>query len=169
MPKFYPDTKRLFDSIRGRKLSYTPLQIIEEFEAYINDLAANPIECETDYKQQAENTGRKQNRRTQVFARPPKVLDFVVRWLGMSAMWWYKLPEGKKGEHYARVIERITQYCYDVKFDGAAIGLYNANIIARDLALRENVHHTTENKAEEELSIEELKAEIKRLGVAIDD
>ena len=162
MSKFYPDTKRLFDNLRGRKARYSPEELAEEFKKYIADLEENQIEVETNYRYQASNDERRQQRRTQRFARPPKILDFVTRWLGMTHQWWYTLPHGKRGADYEAVIERINQYCYDTKFDGAVVGLYNANIIARDLGLKENIA-VSKREADEHLSEEALDAEISRL------
>lgn len=162
MARFYPDTKRLFDNLRGRKARYSPEDLAEEFKKYIADLEENQIEVETNYRYQASNDERRQQRRTQRFARPPKILDFVTRWLGMTHQWWYTLPHGKRGADYEAVIERITQYCYDTKFDGAVVGLYNANIIARDLGLKENIA-VSKREADEHLSEEALDAEINRL------
>lgn len=161
---FYPDTKRLFESVSaGRKLRYTPAQIIEEFRLYIEDLKQNPIEVETDYKRQAEQGGRVQQRRVTKYNRPPKVLDFITRWLGQSHQWWYALPKGKHGATYQQVQERIEQYCRDVKFDGAVVGIYNANIIARDLGLTEKVELKKRDDAEE-MSLDEINEEIARLN-----
>lgn len=162
MARFYPDTKRLFDNLRGRKARYSPEDLAEEFKKYIADLEENQIEVETNYRYQASNDERRQQRRTQRFARPPKILDFVTRWLGMTHQWWYTLPHGKRGADYEAVIERINQYCYDTKFDGAVVGLYNANIIARDLGLKENIA-VSKREADEHLSEEALDAEINRL------
>ena len=162
MPKFYPDTKRLFDNLRGRKARYSPEDLAEEFKRYIADLDENQIEVETNYRYQTSNDERRQQRRSQKYARPPKILDFVTRWLGMTHQWWYSLPNGRRGADYEAVIERITQYCFDTKFDGAVVGLYNANIIARDLGLKENIA-VSKHTADADMSEEEIEAEIKRL------
>lgn len=162
MSQFYPDTKRLFDNLMGRKPRYTPKQIAEEFVLYIEDLDKNRIEVETDYRYQGNDETRRQQRRTQKYARPPKILDFVTRWLGMTHQWWYTLPHQKRGKEYEAVIERINQYCYDTKFDGAVVGIYNATIIARDLGLKENIA-VSKRESEEQLTEEMLDAEIRRL------
>lgn len=162
MSKFYPDTKRLFENLRGRKACYSPEDLAEEFKKYIADLEENQIEVETNYRYMTSNDERRQQRRSQKYARPPKILDFVTRWLGMTHQWWYSLPNGKRGADYEAVIERITQYCYDTKFDGAVVGLYNANIIARDLGLKENIA-VSKHSADEHMSEEEIDAEIRRL------
>lgn len=162
MSKLYPDTKRLFENLRGRKARYSPEDLAEEFKKYIADLEENQIEVETNYRYMTSNDERRQQRRSQKYARPPKILDFVTRWLGMTHQWWYSLPHGKRGADYEAVIERITQYCYDTKFDGAVVGLYNANIIARDLGLKENIA-VSKHSADEHMSEEEIDAEIRRL------
>lgn len=162
MARFYPDTKRLFDNLRGRKARYSPEDLAEEFKKYIADLEENQIEVETNYRYMTSNDERRQQRRSQKYARPPKILDFVTRWLGMTHQWWYSLPDGKRGADYEAVIERINQYCYDTKFDGAVVGLYNANIIARDLGLKENIA-VSKREVDEHLSEEQLDEEIKRL------
>lgn len=162
MAKFYPDIKRLFDINPGRKSCYTPHQIVDEFKLYIEDLENNPIEVDTNYRYQSENNSRRQQRRTQTYARPPKVLDFVTRWLGMTHQWWYALPNGKNGDAYKNVVERITQYCSDVKYDGAVIGIYNANIIARDLGLKENIS-VSRRDTDDNMTEADIDAEIKRL------
>jgi hypothetical protein len=46
-----------------------------------------------------------------------------------------QLPEGEKG--FNTVISAIEQVIYTQKFEGAAVGAFNANIIARDLGLRD--------------------------------
>lgn len=45
----------------------------------------------------------------------------------------------KKAEDFLSVITWAENVIYNQKFEGAAAGIYNANIIARDLGLREGV------------------------------
>lgn len=96
------------------------------------------------------------------YPRPPKVLDFVRRWLGLTHQAWYKLPTRRRGKEYEEVIEAINQYCADVKFDGAVVGIYNASIIARDLGLKDNI--TLSKPGEDEnMTLDDVNAEIARL------
>lgn len=55
-----------------------------------------------------------------------------------------KDEETKKG--FSEVITHIREIIYTQKFEGAAVGAYNANIIARDLGLadRQEVNNTGE-------------------------
>lgn len=47
--------------------------------------------------------------------------------------------ERQKAEDFLKVITRIEEIIYTQKFEGAVVGAYNANIIARDLGLREGI------------------------------
>lgn len=162
MAEFYPDLHKSFANLRIKEPKYTPEQIAEEFEKYIADLNKHPIEVEADYRRQSESGGRISQRRITKFPRPPKVLDFVRRWLGLTHQAWYQLPSRRRGKDYETVIDVINQYCADVKFDGAVVGIYNASIIARDLGLKENIAVSKRDK-EADLSIEDMKTEIARL------
>lgn len=164
MKNIYPNLERLFEetSNRGRRLSYTPEQLVEEFGKYVESLAESPIELVTEYK-----GGKSPGTKTERFSRPPKVTDFVVRWLGKSLQWWSDLSTSKRsGSKFSDIKDKITQYCYDCKLDGAIVGIYNANIIARDLGLQEKV--AVEKRTPdpiENMTLEEVNAEIERLGM----
>lgn len=48
--------------------------------------------------------------------------------------------KGKKDQinkDFSAVINKIEEIIYQQKFEGAAVGLFNSNIIARDLGLRD--------------------------------
>ncbi len=47
---------------------------------------------------------------------------------------------------FAKVISEIREVVYNQKFSGAAAGFFNANIIARDLKLRDNTDITTDGE-----------------------
>lgn len=53
-------------------------------------------------------------------------------YLGVGVSTWHNY---KKNSEYLEVIEEIENVMFEQKFAGAAVGLYNANIIARDLGL----------------------------------
>lgn len=162
MAEIYPDVRKSFEGVLRKPPKYTPEQIADEFEKYIADLKEHPVEIESDYRRQSERDGRTSQRRITKFPRPPKVLDFVRRWLGLTHQAWYKLPQRRRGKDYEVVIEAINQYCADVKYDGAVIGIYNAAIIARDLGLKENIA-VTKPSEDDNMTIEEVNAEIERL------
>ena len=77
-------------------------------------------------------------------------LEFVppLTWAGFDA--WLALNEGflngtteykanRNGSYdgYSNIIRTIGNIIFAQKFEGAAVGLYNANIISRDLGLAE--------------------------------
>ena len=151
MAHFYPDVKNLFtETLTGRRLSYTPTEVAEQFIAYIEDLQANPMEVETLYMKRRQNgnddgarTAEGQQRK-QNFYRAPKISDFVCRWLGKTMDWWGDIEKSKRaGRQFSDIKRKIEKYCYDAKLDGAIVGIYNANIIARDLGLKDKVEVDT--------------------------
>lgn len=162
MSEIYPDVRRIFANLKPKQCKYTPEQIADEFTRYIEDLKKNPIEVECEYKRNSDNVGKAIQRRTSRFPRPPKVLDFVRRWLGLTHQAWYQLPTRKRGAEYQHVIDSINQYCADVKYDGAVVGIYNASIIARDLGLKDNIS-VSKPGDEDNMTLDEINAEIARL------
>ena len=125
-----PDLKRLFEEAKtGRPLVYKPMQIIEEFCLYIADIRHNPMQLESRYNQQSQ---------IKYLPRAPKISDFVTRWLGKDMSWWSRLTDehnNRNANLYASIKDKIQTYCYDAKLNGALVGIYNHNIIARDLGL----------------------------------
>lgn len=145
--KLYPDFHNLFTELRnGKPLAYTPLQIAEEFEAYIADLENNPICVEVEYRSHkksgtGDDVGREEKNgqvRTEKYPASPTISDFVGRWLGKSMRYWNELKnvkDAKKREQYESVKNLISVYCRKVKLNGAEVGIYNYNIVARELGL----------------------------------
>lgn len=171
MGKFYPPFGRMFEEVKsGRKLAYTPEQLVEEFEKYIHSLSDDEMEVETEFrrmrrkgKDESGGTDAKDIQlRKAKFHRAPKITDFVVRWLGKSMSWWNLLDDGKRGKQFFNIKNIITQYCYDVKLDGAVAGIYNPSIIARDIGLKDTIRVEKHN-TDKDMSLDEVNAEIERL------
>lgn len=142
-----PPLKRLFEEVNtGRPLDYTPKEMANEFALYINDLEGNPMRVKTKF---AKHSNKKQVMRNseekllqdkeEELPRAPRVTDFVVRWLGKDMTWWSKLSNADyhPGTHqaFSHVKYHIQQYCRCVKLNGALVGVFNANIISRELGL----------------------------------
>lgn len=70
-----------------------------------------------------------------------------------------------KGDDYSTIVKQAEAVIRDQKFAGAAAGLLNANIIARDLGLSEK----TENAHTITPSEEELNAKLREHGIDPDD
>jgi len=77
----------------------------------------------------------------------PKMRPFTIQGLCMycdaDTSWWRKWKSTASKDFFS-VISRIEDIIYRQKFEGAAAGFLNANIISRDLGLAEK----TENKNE---------------------
>jgi len=54
-----------------------------------------------------------------------------------------KPDESQTDKDFANIITCIKEIVYEQKFDGAAAGFFNANIIARDLGLRDKTELST--------------------------
>lgn len=78
----------------------------------------------------------------------PKMRAFtwegLENFLDIDSLREYKTNPAYKD--FSQVITRIGKIIYTQKFEGAAAGLLNANIIARDLGLRDNTDVTTKGK-----------------------
>ena len=60
-------------------------------------------------------------------------------YLNIDSLRWYKTSDSHKD--FLQVIRAVEKIIYSQKFTGAAAGLLNANIIARDLGLTDNQKH----------------------------
>jgi hypothetical protein len=58
----------------------------------------------------------------------------------------YDLEHYKTKQEFSNIITRIDRIIKTQKFEGASVGIFNSNIIARDLGLKENVDNTTNGK-----------------------
>lgn len=79
---------------------------------------------------------------TVIRAQVPKMRAMTVQGLclhlGVSQQTWY---EWEKDEGFSEIASRARRVIYVQKFEGAAAGLLNANIIARELGLKEASSH----------------------------
>lgn len=77
---------------------------------------------------------------TRVYQKPA----FAIA-CGVSA--WRVISDLRNvSEDFLQVITRIEEIIYTQKFEHAAVGIFNASIIARDLGLKENIDTTTNGK-----------------------
>ncbi len=70
----------------------------------------------------------------------PLTLNGLCLYLGCSLDYFrsFKSQNRKNADGFITVIREIEQTIYTQKFEGAAVGAFNANIIARDLGLKEH-------------------------------
>lgn len=114
----------------GRPRKYKPAELLEEFQKYIQERMSNPIietEKESGFSGQNGSAKTKEKSHPQLLS----VGDFCV-FLGCSRNWWNELPDDFLG-----VKAHISTYIENFQLKGASIGLFNANIVARLLGLRD--------------------------------
>lgn len=113
----------------GRPPKYTPKQLWEEFEKYVQWCKDNPLadEINTEYAKGYSNSRNIKPRRL-------SVEGFQV-WCGCSDSWWANLDKSKRAAEFLRVKTAIKKYCETYQIEMASAGLANGNIISRLLGL----------------------------------
>lgn len=100
----------------------------------------------------------------------PYTLTGLCLYLGCNAKYFNQfedsLTDSEMDQDFSNIITRIRETIYTQKFEGAAVGAYNANIIARDLGLIDKTDITT--GGEKIKTDEELMEEIERLKKVVD-
>lgn len=71
----------------------------------------------------------------------PFTLTGLCIYLGCSSGYFrtFKVMVAEKNKDFLAIITRIEEVIYTQKFEGASVGIFNANIIARDLGLSDKV------------------------------
>jgi hypothetical protein len=104
----------------------TPEEILENFEQYVQWAEETPL-IEVDFRGKDA---------TEVRLPKKRLLTKEGFALACGFSCWTKLSEYKtKSKDFGSVFTRIEQAIYTSKLEGAASGLFNHNIIARDLGL----------------------------------
>lgn len=161
-------------SSHGRKRIFATPEImreaIDEYFEYQSTQAWNRV----DYK-------GKEVEKVLIPTASPFTLTGLCLFLGVNTKYFAQFEseldlETEEGKDFSNVITYAREVIYTQKFEGAATGAYNANIIARDLGLADKTksEHTGEvkvsnkyEKASEEdlekalIQIEKLKGDIK--------
>jgi len=110
------------------KIFKTPEELWEAACAYFDYVDKNPFttdKCTTDYN------GTKE---TIEHHKKPYTLIGLCIFCGVNTSYWRQF---KGGDHvdFSTVISQIEEVVYNQKYSGAASGIFNSNIIARDLGL----------------------------------
>lgn len=128
----------LFIPLRGRPRKVkTPQELMKIFQEYLKDReqrSISQVEKETGYV--GDNTIVKEKIKTKQY--PISIRDFCV-FLGVSRHWWNELPED-----FLEVRSTISDVLENHQLNGALVGEYNANIVARLVGLADKVEHTGE-------------------------
>ena len=64
----------------------------------------------------------------------PYTFNGLCSYIGLCTSSWYSYKRDKRFKKSCEIIEKII---WDDKYQGAAVGIYNSNLIARDLGLAE--------------------------------
>jgi len=127
-------------SKHGRdKLFTTPDLLWQAACEYFQWCEDNPISAE-------DNKGTK-NVNTVKFNRPFTLKGFCL-YCDATEHWYYEFKKGLKPEKdkdYLYICRKIEDIIYNQKFEGASIGIFNANIIARDLGLSDKQEYDHKN------------------------
>ncbi|GAB3719602.1 hypothetical protein GCM10027592_63160 [Spirosoma flavus] len=111
----------------GRKAKFqTAEELLSAAESYFEWCDANPL-TKVDFRG---------NPVAKVVLRVPRPYTFsgLCVYLDLNSTYWRQMRAAKAGsESFAQVIDRIESIIWVQKFEGAAVGLFNANIISRSL------------------------------------
>lgn len=113
----------------GKPKSYHPDSLLQKANEYFQWASENPW-----YKNEAVKSGDNVGDIIPIpTARPLTTQGFCV----YAGITYQTFLNYENQEEYFEVIRHIRNITYTQKFEGAAVGAFNANIIARDLGLRE--------------------------------
>lgn len=73
----------------------------------------------------------------------PYTITGMCIFLGVNSVYWAQFKKAAPSE-FSKVITHVEEIIYSQKFEGASVGAFNANIIARDLGLADkqiSEHH----------------------------
>lgn len=114
----------------GRELEYkTPKELAEKIYAYFQWCDDNPW-----YKNEAIKGGDLAGTLVKIPTARPYTISGLCIFLGISTNTWRSYC-GK--EDFLSITTHANEVIYTQKFEGAAVGAFNANIIARDLGLQD--------------------------------
>jgi len=131
-------------SKHGRdKIFATPLIMWDAACEYFEYVTNNP---DFETKPMAVSNGMNAGSEIQMIEIPvkqPFTLQGLCLYLDCSTSYFraFKSTLKETDKDFLTIIEKIEEVVYNQKFSGAASGFFNANIIARDLGIKENIAH----------------------------
>lgn len=144
-------------SKHGRdKIFSDPNVLLGECYAYFEHCDKNPW-----YKNEAIKSGEQVGKTVKVPTQRPYTLTGLYVFLNIDRKTWALY---KDREDFIPVIAHVEDIIYTQKFEGAAVGAFNATIIARDLGLKDGQDFTTNGKdMYSGMSEEQIEERIKKL------
>lgn len=117
-----------FRNKHGRDHQYTPEKLREELTMYMEWLEANPLVEEKIFPYQGQIVKGKLNK-----MRAATIKGFCL----FADICETTFSNYRKNQDFVSVIHEIENIIYAQKFEGASADMLNANIIARDLGLKD--------------------------------
>jgi hypothetical protein len=131
-------------SSHGRdKLFASPDLLLQACEEYFNWVDGHPF-----YKVEAIKGGDRAGDLIKIPTMRPYTIQGLCRYLNCNSVWFNHFEKAisnktdEESQGFSKIITHVREAIYQQKFDGAAIGVFNANIIARDLGLKEKAEFT---------------------------
>ena len=122
---------------RGRPLNYTPEELLEEFEKYVQWCLDNPIVISRTVTQTTHSEAGSSSFDRDEVENKPRLIGvggFLV-WLGETERWYSELEIREDAEKFAKVKSYIRAYCQQNQAKLASSGVFKENIISRLLGL----------------------------------
>lgn len=123
------------EAIGRPRIFKTPLDLWEKVKEYFQWVDENPIVTKKIY------TNDKGTHLNQDYLIKPYTWEGLYVFLGVC-----NLDRYKEKEEFAGIITHIGNCIRNQKFEGAASGIFNPNIIARDLGLKDSSDVTSQGK-----------------------
>ena len=124
-------------SSHGRKPAFeTAEDLWDACLQYFQWVEENPLQEEKVFHSQGEIT------KTTINKMRAMTLDGLLLFIGITDQTWYNYED--RGDDFLEVIETVEKVIRSQKFAGAAADLLNANIIARDLGLKDSKEHSVD-------------------------
>ncbi len=127
---------QLRKNFRGKPPKYTPKKLWDKFVEYCEWIDSNPFKEAVLVQKGITVKDDAGKEKTTYSVGLPKMRPYTLSgfyvYANISNDTFYQY---EKKEEYADITTRIRDIVYTQKFEGAASGFFNSNIIARDLGL----------------------------------
>jgi hypothetical protein len=118
--------------VSGQPKSLTPEELWTDACEYFEWCDSNPW-----IKSEAIKGGEHAGNLVQVPTSRPYTISGMCVFIGIDIKTFDNYSKVETYKDYFQVCTHIREIIYTQKFEGAAVGAYNANIIARDLGLKD--------------------------------
>lgn len=95
--------------------------------------------------------------------RPYTIHAFLL-YIDAHVGYWSEFKRNNTDKDFSVVIHRVEQTIYNQKFEGAAAGLFNANIISRDLGLADKQEQKQDTTISGAVTVEIKNSGVKLAG-----